>query len=322
MEKKGATILLVLLLTAPAIASPGVDIRNPDIDPGNTGPTIDPHAAQGQWFNTVNDPNTGFYRPYEFYDNLYGSGGGFKSTDAIYGKVTSITYAGEGDRPNILGFSITATITNDLPGDGNWRLGSNSHTEANATVSRPEENMKDTILTGSFAIRDLMTLPSDFGLKTMPYRQRLPYFIATDEDWGGWYCWTPGSDPNSPDGGYYVPSWDFGDIAPGASSTRVLTFVVDGDGLGAKDFRYQDIEESYAADPNEGDIFLNRTTSLKISDWIDNLFLDEGTAYPTDTPLLDPEKNSNVSVFYIPEPATLSLLAIAGAALLRRRRVR
>ena len=138
LNKKSKTIVLlvVLLCTASAFAAPALDIRNPAVDPGWTGPTIDPHAAQGQWFNTVNDPSSGFARPYEFYDNKIGSGGGFKSTKAIYGKVTAIT---GGFGANITAFNITATITNDLPGDPSWLSGNNSHGEADATGMRPKK---------------------------------------------------------------------------------------------------------------------------------------------------------------------------------------
>ena len=182
--------------------------------------------------------------------------------------------------------------------------------------------MYATILAGEFAIRDLMTLPSSFG---GAYQDRQPYIIATNEDCGGWYCWTPGRPldvhPSESNGGYYVPSWDFGNIALGFSSTRVLTFSVDGAGLVPGEQRYTAIMNSYNADPRadpndpNSDILLNRTKSLKISKWIDMVALDNGSPYPT-----PPNGSSNASVFYLPEPATLSLLVLGAGALLRRRR--
>ncbi len=175
-ENKTIVLWVILLCTASALAAPGLDIRNPVVDPGWTGPSIDPDANQGQWFNTVNDPNSGFARPYEFYDNKIGAGGGFQSTRAIYGKVTAVT---GGFGVNITALSITATITNDNPGDGNWASGNNSHNESNAYLSAPLY-MHSAILTGDFAIRDLLTLPSSF---VGAYQDRQPYIIATNEDW-------------------------------------------------------------------------------------------------------------------------------------------
>jgi hypothetical protein len=61
---------------------------------------------------------------------------------------------------------------------------------------------------------------------------------------------------------------------------------------------------------------MNRTTSLKISDWLDMLALDPGTPYPVPANV-----SSDVSVFFnIPEPTSLALLSLSGLALLRRRR--
>jgi hypothetical protein len=328
-ENKTIVLLVILLCAGSALAAPGLDIRKNPVGPVTgppwTGPTQDPCAQQGQWFtNGVAE----FARPYEFYDNKQGSGGGSKSTQAIYGRVTSLTYGGNGD---IVAFDITATIINDLAGTGSFRAGTNSHEENRPSGGRrPVETMCNTVMTADFAILDSNALPVAF---TGPYRDRQPYIVATNEDLAAWYCWTPGlqqNDPNhynDPNGDYYVPTWEFGNIAPGASSTRVLSFGVEDPfdplgGIDPNDQRYTAIQSSYfSTDPNYADILLNRTTSLKISDWIDELLLDEGTAYPSDTTTPpDPLRNSDVSVFYVPEPATLSLLVLGAAALLRRRR--
>ena len=204
-------------------------------------------------------------------------------------------------------FLIDATITNDTPwGVGPWADGSNSHNEFLHTTDHYVGTLYDTKLTGDFAISDLLNLPAAW---TGPYRDNQPYIIAGNEDQLAWYCWTEV-------GGYYVPTWDFGDIGIGQSVTRTLSFTVGGGGLGVGDDRFYAVFES---DAYGVDLFSNRTTSLKISNWLDNLAREDGTAYPTN-PLL----SSDVGVFHnIPEPGSLvvlgaGLMGIAG--LWRKRR--
>ena len=102
-------------------------------------------------------------------------------------------------------------------------------------------------------------------------------------------------------GDFYVPTWDFGDIARGQSVTRTLSFIVDGAGLDPADPRAE-----LLVNPDRPDLLANRTTSLKISTWIDNLTADTGIAYPQ-----DPLRGSDASVFHnIPEPTMMVLLGL------------
>ena len=319
---KKVLVVLMLMAVAAIVASavtaaPSLPITKPPLGPvpSYTGPVQDPHAIQGQWFKDMGT-SAEAARCYEFHDNVTSHGGGSSSFNAIYGKVNSLTLVSG----KITAFTIQATITNDVPALSPWIEGTNSHGEY---VEQPREQyvgpLLQTKLTTSFAISGLGNLPASW---TAPYRDRQPYITAQGFDELAWYCWTPGNpDPEKqPYGGYYVPTYDFGDIGIGQSVTRNLSFIVDGAGIDSSDPRYTATMESYTAAEGQGDIFLNRTTSLKISDWIDELTLDTGIPYPT-----DPLKGSDVSVFHcVPEPGSLlalggGLLSLAGMALRRRR---
>jgi hypothetical protein len=69
------------------------------------------------------------------------------------------------------------------------------------------------------------------------------------------------------------------------------------------------------------DMFFNRTTSLKISDWQDTIAIDAGVPYPS-----EPFHGSDVSVFHaVPEPGTVVMLlcgALTGLGVWLRRRGR
>ena len=302
-------VLVVCLgLAAVSMGAPSLDIRKSPVTGGtNAGPNpLDPNALQGQWFTNLSGQNPEV-RPYEFYDNVSGSGGGTSSSDAIYGVVTNIVYAGGAER-NILSFDINATITNDTNTvTGTWADGSNTHTEALSTTQRYEGTMYDTYLTSEFAA-DENNQPSSYA---SPAVQQSPQILAQNHDNLAWFCYNELEDTGL--GGYWVPTWDFGDIALGQSSNVTMSFTVSGDGLESTDSRYQALETSAGGQ----DILLNRTTSLKISNWEEKIDLDDGTAYPSESSLL----YSDVSVFHnVPVPATMSVLAVGVFGFLRRRR--
>jgi|GEM_PF-937999 len=340
------SVAALLLGGGSALGAPGLPVTKPPVLPVTswTGPVNDPHAVAGQWFIDKDlwvpgeVQNGTQFRPYEFHDNVIGSGGGdlpdppaFDSFRSIYGKVTSITT--HPTNSNITGFTIRARITDDRLALTPWYRGENSHGEwetasptsptdpndpVNNHVDDPFEKqnldpMRNVKLTVEFAVSDPTQLPE----MTSPYRQgeNPAYIVAANHDELAWYCWTPGNtEDKSPIGNFHVPTFDFGDITPGGFVERDLLFTVSDAGILSTETRYSVLTTSLAAEWGEGDIFSNRTTDLKIGDWLDNVRFDAGVAYP-----LDPIKGGNVSVFYVPEPTTLGLLALGGLTLLRRR---
>lgn len=305
MVPKVVCVLLVAALTVPAWAAPGLLVTKPPVQPvpSYTGPPQDPHAIQGQWFK---DLSTGeeHARPYEFYDNLEGHGGGFKQSLAIEGYVQNLVYDATG---NITSFGVRATITNDMPGSGQWEEAQpgNLHGECRTTAEQYQGPMWQVKLTTEFADDGTQgNLPT--GGPYLPEQN----IYAIDYDQMAWYCWTPDPSAPQPAGNYWVPTYDFGNILPGGSATRNLGF-----GLYAPEAPgtalYQFLMDSEA---QNWDVFMNRTTSLKISQYVDNFFADPGTPYPA------PPHSSDVSVFFVPEPASLVVMALGGLMLWRRRR--
>lgn len=88
-------------------------------NPSWTGPTHDPHAEQGQWFEDV-ATGAEAARTHEFYDNVPdpAAGGGFAGSTAITGTVNGVTT--DPASGNITAFGILATITNDTPALSPW----------------------------------------------------------------------------------------------------------------------------------------------------------------------------------------------------------
>jgi len=207
-------------------------------------------------------------------------------------------------------FPLQATITYDMPALWPWPSGSNTHGET--LTERCQANVvAPPTLTANFAISSVSNLPAAF---TGPYVQQFPQIVATNENSLGWYCWSPGDAPDGQsDGGYYVPAWnDF--VFNGTSWVDTLEFTVVGAGLLPTDPRGVAILASYDNGLSDEDIFTSQSSALKISNWQSSLNLDPGVLYETGQDL------SDVSVFLVPEPTTLTLLGLAGLALLWRRR--
>ncbi len=306
-----ACVTAILCITLASMAGPSLPVTKPPLAPvpSWTGPVIDPHAVLGQWFLRADGTET--YRTHEFHDNLEGLGGGFAGSMAINGMVSMLGFDAAG---NITGFDITATIINDDGPFGVWEEGTNSHGEfvPPGTVRQPYRGtFYDVKLTTSFADDGIFgNFPGPAGPYLGDELSQNIYAIGYDQL--AWYCWTPGN-PNpdlAPWGSYMVPTWDFGDIPLGAAVSRTLSF-----GL------YAPIDPTnplygllITAYENQQDLFMNRSMSLKISNYFDALSIDPGTPYP-----VPPIFSSDVSVFHnIPEPASVLLLGLAGLLIRRR----
>lgn len=282
---------LAFLSAAWVEAGPSLPVTKPPVQPTTqmTGPPVDPQALRGQWFIDAQGIET--VRSNEFHDNL---AGGWAGVYAISGYVDSVTYAPVMPPAPIVAFSIQATIINDTTNSGvSWLAGNNRHGESQGHQGPPYAGpMADTKLSAEFAVTDPTNLPLQF---TFPYAEQYPLIEAVNEDQAGWYCWNP-QDPDpahKPPGSYFVPTWDFGTIQRGQSATRQLQFIVPA-GLPSTDPRYSVIVQSHAT---SNDVLLNRTTSLKISTWMDQIAPDTGQAYPHFEESV-PYRSSDVSVFH------------------------
>lgn len=322
-----SAMVLLALVVQPAPAAPLLEITKPPVTPAPAGPPHDKQAKEGQWFRsiTASGEERVTVRTHEFYDNLPRHGGGVEGSNAIRGVPRNVLI--DPATGNITAFTIYAEINNDLPGWGEWERDENSHGEYwdGEIQEQKKEPMLGVKLTAEFAVDPNHVHP---GPWEGPYQDptqpgvNLPRIYAKNHDQLAWYCWTPGDDNVQPWGGYYVPTWDFGDIMPGDAKSRVMEFEVTGPGILPGTPLYDNLTSE------EVDLFLNRTRSLKISNWLEVLGMDDGTPYPDlASPTLPPWRSSNVSVFCnVPEPSTVVLLASAAlmglVALTRRRRSR
>ena len=281
----GAVAALALGWGHLASAGPSLPVTKPPVQPLGllTGPMIDPAATNGQWFSDAAGMET--VRTNEFHDD---AAGGYFGAGAITGYVDSITFLGGPGSP-IVAFTIQATIVNDVMPGATWSRGTNRHGETNNFQETPYLGaLVDARLVAEFAIADTNTLPTVFQ---GPYRDRTNYVEALNEDLWAWYCWNPADpDPShQPAGNYFVPAWDFGTIPIGQAATRKLSFGVVG-GLPPTDSRYLPILQSFAL---TNDVLMNRTLSLKVSTWIEEIALDGGAQQEE-----PPARLSDVSVFH------------------------
>lgn len=241
-----------------------------------------------QWFYPLQQGESPVAAEKEFYDNRKpdvipaAPWGGASGTKAIQSWVNWIGYDGNGQ---ITEFNLEATVTNDLY-DFNEMLngtqGGNDHKQSAPNIyQQVKEIMYATRLTASFA--------DDGVLHNYPNPESNIYALAYDEL--AWYCYAKSEPPQaSGPSGYWVPTWVFGDIAVGQSVTKTLKFklyVPEPPGTPLYDLLRDSLN-------NKTDLFINRTGSLKISQYPDQMFKDDGTNFP------GPQGSygSDVSVFY------------------------
>ncbi len=271
------------------LAAPSLDVRKPPVLSGpnpNTGPAaLDPIAQRGQWVIPAAGGAARVYS-HEFHDNVNGQGGGVASWRAIYGRTASIVYAA-GPGTAIIGFSVSATINNDTTtGAGGWQPGRNSHREQSYASFSYRGILYRPVLAAEFAVANPLLFPAGPVAGTPYTPSPGPRIIAANNDLRAWYCFNN----VAPWGNYYVPTWEFPTINPGASATRILTFRVLDGGLVPADPRYAAIVNSLGTGR---DLFSNRTTSLKISNWVEGLTIDTGAPY------FQAGQGSDVSVFHL-----------------------
>lgn len=121
-------------------------------------------------------------------------------------------------------------------------------------------------------------------------------------------AWWDGADD------YIVPMWYLGDIPAGESVTQRIRFNTYSNIPYGSELNKL-LRDSYY---NDTDIFLNRDSSVGLSNYPDVLAADKGAAFP-----VPPDLSSNVSVVFVPEPTTIGLFGLViapGIAFLRRRR--
>jgi len=276
-------------LTLSLSAAPSLDVRKPPVLSGAdpfTGPgAVDPAAKLGQWFRPVSG-GAPQVRSHEFHDNAQGQGGGVFGTRAIYGAVAGIAYlAGPGTA--IIGFKVNAVVRNDTDSvSGGWQPGANSHGEQRAASPPYKGTLYRPILVTEFALTSNALFPAG-PIAGTPYTLSPgPRIVAVNHDMVAWYCFSN----TVVAGNYYVPGWQLPTIPLHAAATVGLQFRVLDGGLLPTDPRYTVVVNSVSTG---ADILSNRTTSLKISNWVERLFTDTGAPYYTFA------RSSDAGVFHL-----------------------
>lgn len=333
------TPTIVLALCGAAVASPAFDIRSlgggGPITPGfgPAGPPSDPSSNNGQWFVMNNGLEDS--RSYEFHDNIssfngqnWGGGpvSGFGSDHlAVQGTFAGYTTNTSGF---VTGYNLQVRITNNTPNvNGQAASMPNTHGENRLTPwPTYAGTMYDVRFTAHWAddgnplnyILGGANLPSDNPPTSAPVSPGTSNTYATGYDALAWYSYTS-APPGGAPGSYQVPTWDFGTIPIGATSTRLLSFSF-----------YEPMNPALLPAPGffQGhDLCVARSDDVKIgsyfqSDPVVNNITDRYFPYPgaSFNPLTSAFSNSSVFFSDVPAPGAVSLLGLAGAVAARRRR--
>ncbi|MCL5104711.1 MAG: hypothetical protein M1133_11450 [Armatimonadetes bacterium] len=296
-------VTAVVLLPTYALAAPYSDGFDSITNGSNPSPIP-------QWFQSTLKTSSTSYR--ELFDNLQSGGfpamswpwGGAASTDAIKGVIKNVALSGG----MVVGFTVEASVTNDSyyqPGSLVGTSGGNSHGQSAGNISGQYIlNLREVRLAAAFADD---SIPGNWPATVAPFSAEEPNAYAVNSDHLAWYCYGMGYPP-TPNGasGYWVPAWDMTGgsvtcngvpstpdvIMPGETHTRLIDFGLHTPVSPFSTFGIFLIN----AQSGNWDIFVNRTTSLKIGDYADELAQDTGIAFPT-----SPNRGSNVAVFFEPE---------------------
>ena len=278
--------------------------------PAPNGPPSDPTAQQGQWFINVMSglESANSWELHDSDDSL-----------SIHGKVVSIVWGigMTGGMTNIAGFSILATVSNNLsPATLVSGVSTNAHFEVQMGPQPQFVGlMRRARLAAEFAVAETSPGGPPFvGVAPNPPGMTPPYYYdpcggsqytieAQNEMLAAWYCFQAPMPPNPP-GAYYVPAWELGDIPPGGSAQVLMNFLIKAYGGGPAEMPFGDIRHGVLRHSliNGSDVLYNRSESLKISHWLDLILVDIGTLitsipYPGQEPV-EYVYASDVSVFF------------------------